>query len=114
MNEEIIKPKINPKYQGIHIVALVKEKWGFAARGTFEYKIGRYVTIFTSKVPRNSLLGMIVERFKFEQTTERMQREYNNVLALYVNVGDASAELISNALNRLNAGEKVDLESLLK
>ena len=109
---------INEKYSGEHIVAIVKENGEYLPRGTFEYCYRTHVTLFPGsslpgskvapvKVPRDEM-GLYIEVMQLLTKLDKM-----DVVALYWGVGEESAESISNALDKLNAGKEVNLETLL-
>jgi hypothetical protein len=114
----IENPIIHKKYSGGYIVAIVKENGQYLPRGTFEYCHRTHVTLFPGsslpgfkvapvKIPRDEM-GKYIEVIQLLTKLDKM-----DVVALYWGVGDESAELFLNALNDLNAGQEVNLETLL-
>ena len=119
---------IHEKYQGPHIVAIVKEGDAYHPYGTHTY--GNPVSAFsidgsiqlgihgakTIKQKHSTKKTRLLAKLLFLSDLERRQRIYSDydVLAVYHNVGEAAQQPIIDALDRLDRGEEVDLLRILE
>ena len=114
---------VNQKYRGNEIVAIVKERDRYVPRGTYEYRHRENVVLFpgcdhpTRKVapvtiPRDTLRAELVLRLNFFEMLNQYEKN-GELYALFLDVGSNLVQPLVNALNELNEGKLVDLESIL-
>ncbi len=115
--------KINPKYRGNDIVAIIKEGETYIPRGTFEYAYRKEVLLFPGSdcpptkiapvtIPRNSFGAELAQKLNFLSQLEEYEKN-GKLYALFLDVSPSSAEPIARALDKLNAGNKIELEIIL-
>jgi hypothetical protein len=118
-----LKPDINPKYKGDEIVAIVKVGDRYEPRGTYEHKYHRDVVLLPGcdrparkvasvTIPGNTLRGELVRRLQLFEMLERYEKN-GDLYAVFLGVGPDSVQPIVKALNKLNEGKQVDLDSIL-